>query len=82
MRLVNADDAPWYVNKTGCQMMRDMPTVDAIPVEWVKSYAKEKAEATMWTEDAEFMLDTINELLQAWRQEDQKAYQTDKRRDK
>ncbi|MBR2653990.1 MAG: hypothetical protein IKD59_05475 [Lachnospiraceae bacterium] len=82
MRLVNADDAPWYVNKMGCQMMRDMPTVDAIPVEWVKTYVKTKAEETMWSEDADFLLDTINDMVAAWLQEDQKAYQTDKRRDR
>lgn len=79
MRLVDADESGWYVNKRGCEMMEEMPTIDAIPIEWLLNYAKEKAEAERWSEIADFTLSVINGMVKAWR-ENEHEHRFDKRR--
>lgn len=41
MRLVDADDAPLFLNTVACKQIKQMPTVEAIPVEWIRKYIKE-----------------------------------------
>ena len=41
MRLVDADNASLYLNTEACKQIQQMPTVDAIPVEWIRKYTEE-----------------------------------------
>lgn len=47
MRLINTDDIPWNVDGVGeipvitKEEIDAMPTVGAIPIEWIRKYTKE-----------------------------------------
>ena len=53
--MVDADMSPWYVNKRGCEMMKDMPTIEAIPIDWIEEHCDEVADmvVAMWRKENE-----------------------------
>lgn len=40
MRLIDADAAPLFLNTVACEQIKQMPTVDAIPIEFIRSEIK------------------------------------------
>ena len=40
MRLVDADNASLYLNAEACTQIQQMPTVDAVPIEFIRSEIK------------------------------------------
>lgn len=49
MRLIDADDAPLYLNKTGVEQIKKMPTVDAVAVVRCKDCKHWKKDVPYWT---------------------------------
>ena len=46
MRLIDADDAPLFLNTVACEQIKQMPTVDAVPVR----HGKWTADETLYTQ--------------------------------
>lgn len=65
MRLVDADESGWYVDKRGCEMMEEMPTIDAIPVEWLLNHIPKDEVMQRYNEKL------IEYLVIGWREENE-----------
>ena len=71
MRLIDADSIPWFVEGVGDipvitkQEIDDMPTVDAIPIEWIQKKIQIIEETGDFYSSA-----VLVEMIEGWRTEE------------
>lgn len=69
MRLIDADDAPLFLNTLACKQIQRMPTVDAVLIGWIEEQIRESYDASKEYDGCYDYAWALSELVKRWRVE-------------